>query len=225
MAEDESTAPVADMTAEQRKEALSQMAARDAVTAKAAVGIKVAQKAGHVPDPIPGLRVFISPQHPNTSFLVKGGTLVTFRDPNSPTGKRDVSRDGDGGDIWAEFHNGVLATDDPEVIAWCEAHGPYADLHVAYHKEKGTDPRRCQVRVGLCCDASNPMAEAWAEFKSAQVPLANREATMPPGIDVDKILTGGQLTGHTGGQGEALVRSAKATGKAGRAAKGEEDEE
>jgi len=222
MVQEESTAPVADMTAEQRKEALDQVAARNAVTAKAVEGLKAVKEKGVKLDPIPGLRVFISPQHPNTSFLVKGGTVVSFRDPNSPTGKRDVSRDGD---IWAEFHNGVLATDDPEVIAWCEAHGPYADAHVAYHKEKGTDPRRCQVRVGLCCDASNPMAEAWAEFKAAQVPLANREATMPPGIDVDKILTGGQLSGHTGGAGEALVRSAKATGRAGRVDKGEEGEE
>jgi len=205
---------------EQRKEAQAQIAARNEVTAKAAEGMKAARKEGRVPDPIPGLRVFISPQHPNTSFLIKAGTVISFRDPNSPTGKRDTAREGD---IWAEFHSGVLATDDPEVIAWCEAHGPYADLHVAYHKEKGTDLRQCQAQVGLCCDASNPMAEAWAEFKSAQIPLANREATMPPGIDVDKILTGGTLTEHTGGEGERLVRAAKATGKAGRAAKGEEE--
>ena len=207
---------------DQRKEALAQIAARNAVEAKAAAGMKTARKEGRVPDPIPGLRVFISPQHPNTSFLIKAGVVMSFRDPNSPTGKRDTARDGD---IFAEFHNGVLATDDPEVISWCEAHGPYEDLHVTYHREKETDPRRCQARVGLCCDASNPMAEAWAEFKAAQVPLANREATMPPGIDVDKILTGGTLSGHTGGEGEKLVRAAKATGRAGRAAKGEEGEE
>ena len=200
----------------QRKEALAQLGARNEAAAKAAEGIKAARKEGRVPDPIPGLRVFICPQHPNTSFLIKAGVVLSFKDPNSPTGRRDTAREGD---IFADFHNGVLATDDPEVIAWCEAHGPYEDAHVVYHREKGTNPRQCQARVGLCCDASNEMAEAWAEFKSAQIPLANREATMPPGIDVDKILTGGQLTGHTGGEGEALVRAAKATGRAGRAAK------
>jgi hypothetical protein len=200
-----------ELTEEERKEALAQASATIAAQEKAAEGIKEAARSGRRPPPETTLRVFLCPKEPNTTFLVKAGAMVSFRDPNSPTGKRDAQRDGD---IFARFVNGVLATDDPVVIEWCEGHGPDAEAHKEYHRKVGTNARACTVGHGLCCDAQNPQAEVWAEFKSAQVPTATREATMPTGIDVDAILTGGQLKGHTGGEGTRLVQAAEATRKA-----------
>jgi len=201
-----------------RKEALAQLEARRATEEAVVAGMKAAAKAGKVPPPLrTGVRVFICPQQPNSLFLVKAGTVISFRDPNSPTGKRDASREGD---IWAEFIEGVLASDDPEVIAWCEAHSVDEALHQVYHRERGQ--KSCPIKTGLCCDAAHPMAEIWADMKSAQIPLANREPTMPPGTEVDKLLTGGVPSHQAGGTGDKLVTAARARAKA---AKGEAGEE
>jgi len=218
MVQDESAAPVVSMTAEQRREAAAQVEARNAATAAAAAGIEQAKKAGKGPPPLRGVRVFICPQQPNSLFLVKAGTVISFRDPNSPTGKRDASREGD---IWAEFIEGVLSSDDPEVIAWCEAHSVDEALHQVYHRERGQ--KSCPIKTGLCCDAAHPMAEIWADMKSAQMPLANREATMPPGTEVDKLLTGGVPAHQAGGPGDKLVTAARARAKAAKGVEGEEE--
>jgi hypothetical protein len=205
---------------EDRKEALAQLEARRATEEAVVAGMKAATKAGKKLPPLEStVRVFICPQEPNTRYLVKAGTVVSFRDPNSPTGKRDAQREGD---IWAEFIEGVLATDDPEVIAWCEAHSVDEALHQVYHRERGQNIRNCPIKPGLCCDATHPMAEIWADMKSAQMPLANREATMPPGTEVDKLLTGGIPAHQAGGAGDKLVTSAKARAKAEKQARGEE---
>ena len=207
-----------ELTEEERKAGVAQASATIKAQEEAAAGIKEAARSGRRPPPETTLRVFLSPKEPNTTFLVEAGKMISFRDPNSPTGQRDARRDGD---VFARFVSGVLATDDPVVIEWCEGHGPDAAAHKEYHRKVGTDARTCQAGVGLCCDAQDEQAEVWAEFKSAQVPTATREATMPTGIDVDTILTGGKIKGHTGGEGTRLVQAAEATRKA---AKAVEDE-
>lgn len=129
--------------------------------AKAAEGM-----AGQPVKPMEGAhkyRVFVSPQQKDTSFLVKPGTLVSFRDPNSPTGTRDVRRDGD---IWAVFTGGYLVTSDSLVIAWAEAH------------------------PDICRDARDPRTAAWAALKERQMPAGNREALIEPSMDIDGIVFG-----------------------------------
>lgn len=198
-------------TEDQAKEAQAKAEETRAVQEKAAAGMQGATASDQGPTPEGGLRVFIAPQEPNSAFLVRVGKLISFRDPNSPTGKRDVSREGD---VKASFHGGILATRDPIVIAWCEAHGPDEDLHKAYHKERGENVRACRAGHGLCADASDPQAEVWAEFKAAQIPTAGRDATMPPGVDIDGVLRGRQIKGRTGGEGSRLMDAARATQKA-----------
>ena len=114
----------------------------------------------------------------------------------------------------ASFRGGILATRDPLVIAWCEAHGPDVDLHKAYHRERGENPRDCRAGHGLCCDDTDPQSEVWAEFKAAQIPVAGRDATMPPGVDIDGVLQGRQIKGRTGGEGSRLIDAADATRRA-----------
>lgn len=106
-------------------------------------------------------RVFVAPIHKNARFLVKPGKLVQFRDPNSPTGTRDARRDGD---VWAVFAGGVLVTDNPTIIAWCE---------------KSTE---------ICRDADDPRTEAWAMLKEGQVPTSTRDPLINPKLDVDQIV-------------------------------------
>ena len=193
---------------EQAKEAQEKAEEARAVQQKAADGMQAGAASGQRDAPEGGLRVFIAPQEPNTSFLVRVGKVISFRDPGSPTGKRDTAREGD---VKASFHGGILATSDPIVIAWCEAHGPDEDLHKAYHKDRGETARSCRAGHGICCDATDPQAEVWAEFKAAQIPTAGRDATMPPGVDIDGVLQGRQIKGRTGGEGSRLIDAARAT--------------
>jgi len=110
-----------------------------------------------------GKRVFVAPIEKNTKYLVKAGTMVRFRDPNSPTGMRDAAREGD---IWAQFSNGVLVTDIPEVIAWCLGN------------------------KDICRPADDPRTAAWAQLKERQVPTAERESQLDPGFDVEATIFG-----------------------------------
>ena len=155
----------------------------------AAAGLKVALAAGKVSAaPVdPDQRTFISPTQPNTQFLVKIGTLVQFRDPNSPSGTKDVRRDGD---IWAEFHSGVCTSRVPEVIEWCEAHSGSKEDFMAYHQRHGSDPRNDPVGYGMCRDIRTPGVEGWAELKAQQIPLAHRDASISPNMDVDAMFAG-----------------------------------
>ncbi len=161
------------------------------------------------------LRIFVSPLEPNTTFLVKPGKMLSFPDPNSPRGKKDMEREGD---VWAEFHSGICATRDDEVIEWCEAHSGDADLHTLYHSKMAEDgtkrvsARECGVDVGLCRDIDWPATPGWAELKSLQMPTARRGASLPATMDVDKLFAripaGVSLgTGADGGVSDTISKA------------------
>lgn len=122
-------------------------------------------------------RAFVSPTKPNTRILVRKGDVVRRPDQNSPSGFRDVSREDpehpEKSDLWANFVQGVLVTDNPEIIAWCEAH-----------------PETCR-------DANLESTEFWYSVKRAQLTLANQDPSLPAGIDVDAALRGEGILGET----------------------------
>ena len=67
------------------------------------------------------------------------------------------------GDVWAVFTAGILVTEDPLVIAWCEAH-----------------PKRCRR-------SDDPMTKSWATLKGLSTDKANRERLVPTDeIDADE---------------------------------------
>ncbi len=112
--------------------------------------------------PTEGKRSFVAPAHPNGKFLVKQGKLIQAPSPDGP---RDIRREGD---IWARFHNGVLVAEEPEVevVAWCEKHPE------------------------ICRDAFDPQTEVWVALITAQRETATRGASLPPSLDVAKLLSG-----------------------------------
>lgn len=67
------------------------------------------------------------------------------------------------GDLFAEFHSGVLVTKVPEVIAWCQKH------------------------PSVCRDATDPRTPGWATLKAMQASKANREAALGQEINVDAM--------------------------------------
>lgn len=128
------------------------------------------------------LRMFVSPVHPNEKFLVTVGAVEYAAVQNSQLGmKPAIDRHGD---VWAEFSNGVCATNDQDVIDWLEAHSGDADEHANYHIGKNENPRECSAPIGLCRE-SGPGVDDWYKMKLAQVPLASRPVGLDPEIDVD----------------------------------------
>ena len=134
------------------------------------------------------IRMFVSPQEPNSKFLVVGGTMRRFPDPNSPTGFREYGRDGD---VWAVFRSGICATRDPVVIEWCEAHAGNPNLHVQYHEVRKDSAHECSTPIGLCRDSSLPGIQTWSELKASQIPTASRPAVVSQSIDIDSFLNAG----------------------------------
>ncbi len=195
--------------------AQAQEAARLAdVSAKATEGLKEAMASGRImTEPSVGLRTFLSPTEPNTQFLVRPGKLISFPDPNSPTGRRDSHRDGD---IWATFSGGVCVSRDPIIIEWLEAHAGDRDAWLAYHARYGSNPREDSVPYNLCRDIRTENVEAWAEMKALQVPTSRRAATLSPGLDVDKVFGSGRGVMNRDGNsaGQALVAAGEATAAA-----------
>jgi hypothetical protein len=57
--------------------------------------------------------------------------------------------------VWAIFTAGILTTDNPLVIAWCEDH-----------------PERCRR-------SDDPMTKPWATLKALSTNRANRERSIP----------------------------------------------
>ncbi len=143
--------------AEQIKGLLADQARLEEVIAKLVKGAPAPAEASSVPE---GTRSFVAPAHPNGKFLVRQGKLIQAP---SPEGPRDIRREGD---VWAKFTSGVLVTDDPDVIAWCEKHPE------------------------LCRDAFDPETEVWAALIEAQRETATRGASLPPSLDVSKLLRG-----------------------------------
>lgn len=107
------------------------------------------------------IRTFVSPLHPNTRFLVRAGEVQQVRDPNSPTGMRDMLRQGD---KWAVFSSGILQTDDPEIIAWAESHPE------------------------ICRDVNDRLTPLWVQLEEARTPKAWRDATLDPTVSLDSYL-------------------------------------
>lgn len=158
------------------------------------------------------LRVFVAPQEPNTKFLVKAGQMDRIRMSND-LGYRDLNRDLGGGDVWAEFHSGICATRDADVVAWCEGHSGNAEAHQAFHAEQGTDARTCEVDTGLCRDADWEATPAWADMKALQQPTARRAAYIPVSTDVDRLFNriSGAVRGSDRGAGERMQEAVDAT--------------
>ena len=126
-------------------------------------------------------RTFISPGNRNLRILAKAGTLVSAA-PNSFSGGLpiDLRRDGD---VWVEFHECAITTEDPEVIAWCEANdgSPILD-------EDGKPTG--EYEPDICKDITDPQVRAWVALKNQTIPSEQREATLPQDTDVGKILRG-----------------------------------
>ncbi len=111
-----------------------------------------------------GFRTFFAcKEYANKRFLVTPGKVATFPlQPGMPPGITPVGRRD--GDIWAQFVNGVLVTDDADVIAFCLAH-----------------PQ-------VCRDANDVRTPGWAALKELQVKLNNREVALPKDMDVDSMM-------------------------------------
>lgn len=159
------------------------------------------------------LRAFVAPKEPNTRFLVSPGRVVSFRSEQSPTGKRDMDREGD---VWAVFTSSICATRDPEVIGWCEAHAGDEELHQEWHHERGTRARDCGVDVGLCRDADWEATGEWAELKVLQTATSRRPQQLPSNYNVDRLFK--HLTpGRTGtGESETVNNAVEASRNADR---------
>lgn len=132
-----------------------------------------------------GYRGFVAPVETNTRFLIKAGTPFAVRDPNSPTGERLTRRDGD---QFVQFHGGSLTTNDPDVIAWCEAHSVDPKAHEAYHKGRKD---ACTLRQPeICVDVDHDQAAVWFYAKRAQLNLGNQEPSLPGNVDVGAFMRG-----------------------------------
>lgn len=185
-----SGAPVAgQLSAEERAQAAGETEARKAsATALDRVGVSSYDAAAER-----GYTTYVSARtHANSRFLVTPGKLVTGPlHPGVPLGMTPASHRE--GDVWAQFSNGVLVTDDPTVISWCEAH-----------------PK-------VCRDARNPLTQAWAAIKEMQARVNNRDAVLDGSLDADAmffpdnpevqaaILAAGAVKSD---RGAALVKSA-----------------
>lgn len=220
MSEEEAPIKTSEHDPEAAKAALEKMAGGEEILS----GYKEALDEGKVAPPpegaVDGLRAFIAPNELNSTFLVRAGE--PYRPPSMSGfgGAGLIPLMGREGDLTIRFTGGICVTDDPELIEWCEAHGPDSDLHRRYHEERDQDPRGCGVGSGLCRDASDPMTEIWAEFRAQQIPNARRDATISPGIDIDKALTRGMRGITAAGEGKRLQESVEAATAAERGRRG-----
>lgn len=150
-------------TPEEQKAALDQASEEEDLLKGAQQALDKAREEGKIDTPrLDGYRAFVAPIFQNGKKLIKAGETVQIRDPNSATGFRDASRQGD---VWVEFVGGMCVTKDPVVQAWCDAN---------------TD---------ICRDVEDPQTAVWYELKLGQVPLAWRDA-LPFSIDIDAALAG-----------------------------------
>jgi hypothetical protein len=121
------------------------------------------------------LRTFVSPAYKNQEFLIVAGKVISAP-PNAFSGGMpiDLRRDGD---VWAKFVSGVLQTDNPVIIAWCEAND-------------GSVLEDGEVEPDICRDVNDPQTRAWVALVEQTLNTGSKDATMPPGTDVGKILRG-----------------------------------
>jgi hypothetical protein len=110
--------------------------------------------------PDSGLVAFVAAaEYANRDHLVVQGKPV-YRPQEGATSPWMRSRDGD---VWAKFVEGILVTDDLQVIEWCDAH-----------------PK-------ICRRSDDPMTKSWATLKELQARRANREQLLDPStMDADE---------------------------------------
>ena len=174
-------------TAEQRKEAQP-----DTQGSVAAAGLLEKETIDVEEDD--GLISYVSSaEHANSRWLVKPGEVVKTAIPAGvttgiiPLVKRE-------GDIWVKFVNGIMVTDNPEVIDWCS---------------KNTDK---------CRRSDDPMTPSWATLKGLQARKANREQLIDPSeMNADEAFPA-DLTEHiaaqaakSGSSGSDAVENAELT--------------
>lgn len=160
---------------------------------QASYDLKEAMASGRImTHPEEGLRTFICPTDPNTSFLVAYERL--------PSGEAAMTAPlVAGGQVirwperinekFADFHNGVCVTRDPDIIDWLEAHSGDMARFLDYHAQRGSNPREDSVPIGLCRDINDGSnVEAWAELKTQQMATASRPPSLSPNLDVDKLV-------------------------------------
>lgn len=160
---------------------------------QAADELKQAMASGRIlTHPDEGLRTFICPTEPNTSYLVtfdrdaKGEALMS-----APlvAGGQVIRWPERVNEKFAEFHTGVCVTRDPDIIDWLEAHSGDMARFLDYHVRMGTNPREDSVPIGLCRDINDGSnVEAWAELKTQQMATASRPPSLSPNLDVDKLI-------------------------------------
>ena len=164
----DSGAPNADPTSEARADQQTGLSDRKAA-ATAFAGITVEKD-----ETLQGFRAFVAPaKYGNTKILVnpesanfigvKGSVqsrvVTAAPQAGSPLGLVPAVARTD--DNWAKFTQGVLVTDDPDVIAWCESH------------------------PSMCRDADDPRTRAWVTLKDMQSQTPSRDATLDSDFDVD----------------------------------------
>lgn len=157
-----------------------------------------------------GTRIFLSPTHPESSFLVKAGIPEYAPYQSAVLGLKPLIERV--GDVWCTFSAGTCMTTDPLIIAWLEAHAGNRELHISYHKSVGQNPADCAIPFGLCRE-NGPGMDVWSELKFSQTPTSRRNATLSPEIDVDALVRGdyakskGNLTGGRGAEMEAAANT------------------
>lgn len=129
---------------------------------------------------------FVSPTQPNSKFLaIAGKPRAVPLSVNSNGIEILIDR---AGDKWAVFASGVLTTDDPDVIDWCNAHTGDKVAHDTYHKSHGMrNPRDCGAPVGLCMP-EGPNVGKWAKLKELTMSTAAHDVMIPPEIDIDSLV-------------------------------------
>ena len=172
------------MTTESTPKQKTQVAERPAPEAKA--------------PPAPRARGFSSPSKPNFRKLIKIGTVRRTPDPNSPTGMKDMAREGD---IMIEFTNGFwqggLSEDDDVRIAWCEAQAALPDATLM--------------------DIMDPQCKVWTSLKKGQQTTGRKDPTVAPDINVSAAMRGeGSLEGNDENDPvDSLRRTLEATNSGG----------
>lgn len=185
---------VGPVTTEERRAAL------EGVTERRDAATMLAQEpVAPPPEELSKFQSFVAArEYANATFLVQPGKPVplppAFAAGSSiqPLARRE-------GDIWAKFAGGVLVTDNPVVVKWCEEH-----------------PK-------VCRSSDDPMTKGWATVKDMQARLSNRDAlvdasqldadeTFPPGM-AETLLAQAQAA-KRGSAGVDAVEGAEAAREA-----------
>lgn len=144
--------------------------------------------------PEEGLVAYVAAgEYANATYLIKAGEPV--KAPLQAGGTIGivplVKRESD---VWAKFINGVLVTDKPEVIKWCDEHPT------------------------ICRRSDDPATKAWATLKDLQTHRANRERLHDPSeMDADASFPAGltdnlrEQAAKPGSPGGRAVESAEIT--------------